>query len=81
MLRLRDVAYVELGAENEETILKESGTPMVGLALVPQPGANYIDISDEFYKRYEVLKKDLPKDYKINIALDNTRFIKKSCII
>jgi multidrug efflux pump len=80
IVRLRDVAHVELGAENEETILKESGTPMVGLALVPQPGANYIDISDEFYKRYEVLKKDLPKDYKINIALDNTRFIKKSIV-
>ena len=53
---------------------------MVGLALVPQPGANYIDISNEFYKRYEVLKKELPKDYTINIALDNTRFIKKSIV-
>ncbi len=80
IVRLRDVAKVELGAENEETILKESGTPMVGLALVPQPGANYIDISEEFYKRYEILKKELPKDYTINIALDNTRFIKKSII-
>lgn len=80
IVRLKDVAIVELGAENEETILKESGTPMVGLALVPQPGANYIDISDEFYKRYEQLKKDLPKDYTINIALDNTRFIKKSIL-
>ncbi len=80
IVRLRDVAKIELGAENEETILKESGTPMVGLALVPQPGANYIDISKEFYKRYEILKRDLPKDYKINIALDNTRFIKKSIV-
>lgn len=80
IVRLRDVALVELGAENEETILKESGTPMVGLALVPQPGANYIDIANEFYKRYEVLKRDLPKDYSINIALDNTRFIKKSIV-
>lgn len=78
IVRLKDVAKVELGAENEETILKESGTPMVGLALVPLPGANYIDIADEFYKRYDQLKKDLPKDYTINIALDNTRFIKKS---
>lgn len=78
IVRLKDVAKVELGAENEETILKESGTPMVGLALVPLPGANYIDISNEFYKRYELLKKELPKDYTINIALDNTRFIKKS---
>lgn len=78
IIRLKDVAKVELGSENEETVLKESGTPMVGLALVPQPGANYIDIADEFYKRYEIFKRDLPKDYTINIALDNTRFIKKS---
>lgn len=80
IVHLRDVSKVELGAENEETILKESGIPMIGLALVPQPGANYIDISNEFYKRYEQLKKDLPKDYTINIALDNTRFIKKSIL-
>lgn len=78
IIRLRDVAKVELGPENEETILKESGTPMVGLALVPLPGANYIDIAKEFYKRYDILKNELPKDYTINIALDNTRFIKKS---
>lgn len=80
IVRLKDVAKVEQGAENEETILKDSGVPMVGLALVPQPGANYIDISDEFYKRYEILKRELPKDYHINIALDNTRFIKKSIV-
>lgn len=80
IVRLKDVAKVELGAENEETILKESGTPMIGLGLVPQPGANYIDIADEFYKRYELIKKELPKDYSVNIALDNTRFIKKSII-
>lgn len=80
IVRLKDVAKVELGAENEETILKESGTPMIGLALVPQPGANYIDIANEFYKRYDQIKKELPKDYTINIALDNTRFIKKSIL-
>jgi len=80
LVKLGDVALVELGAENEQTILKESGTPMLGLGLVPQPGANYIDIADEFYKRFEVLKRDLPKDYVINIALDNTRFIKRSIL-
>lgn len=77
-VKLQDLALVELGAENEETILKNSGTPMIGLALVPQPGANYVDIADEFYKRFEKLKKELPADYKINIALDNTKFIKRS---
>ncbi len=80
VVRLIDVALVELGPENEETILKQTGVPMIGLAMVPQPGANYIDIADEFYKRYDQLKKELPKDYKVNIALDNTKFIKKSIL-
>src|ERR1035437_5945887 len=78
VVKLKDIGYAVLGPENEETILKQSGTPMIGLALVPQPGANYIDIADEFYKRMEQIRKDLPKDYKLNIALDNTKFVKRS---
>ena len=78
IIRLRDIGKATLGSENEETILKESGIPMIGLALVPQPGANYIDISNEFYKRFEKLKKELPKDFTINIALDNTKFVRRS---
>jgi multidrug efflux pump len=78
IVRLRDVGTASLGSEAEETVLKESGIPMIGLALVPQPGANYIDISNEFYKRFEQLKKELPKDFNINIALDNTQFVKKA---
>ncbi len=77
-IRLRDVADVTLGPENEETVLKESGIPMVALALVPQPGSNYIQIADEFYKRYDKIKKDAPSDIQLDIALDSTRFIKRS---
>lgn len=78
LIRFRDVGYAELGPENEETILRQSGTPMIGVAIIPQPGSNYIDIADEFYKRVEQVKKDLPKDIKLGIALDNTRFVRKS---
>lgn len=78
LIRFRDVGLAELGPENEETILRQSGTPMIGVALVPQPGSNYIDIADEFYQRVEHIKKDLPKDIKLGIALDNTRFVRKS---
>jgi multidrug efflux pump len=79
-IRLRDIGNAELGPENEETILRESGRPMIGLAIAPQPGANYIAIADEFYKRLEQIKKDLPKEYTIGIALDNTKFVKKSIL-
>ncbi len=78
MIRLMDIGFATLGPENEETILRESGIPMIGLALVPQPGANYLDIAKEFYKRYAQIEKDLPKDYRLNIALDNTIFISQS---
>jgi multidrug efflux pump len=73
-VRISDVGYAALGAENEETNLKQSGVPMIGLGIVPQPGSNYIEIADEFYKRFDQLKKDLPKDFKLGIALDNTTF-------
>lgn len=80
IVRLSDVGGAELGPENIETSLTSSGLPMIGLAIVPMPGANYLDISSEFYKKYEALKKDLPKDIKLNIALDNTLFVKKSVL-
>ncbi|MEL1254745.1 efflux RND transporter permease subunit [Flavobacterium sp. DGU38] len=80
IIRLSDVGGAELGPENIETQLTSSGLPMIGLAIVPMPGANYLDISSEFYKKYEALKKDLPKDIKLNIALDNTLFVKKSVL-
>ncbi|MBL7751948.1 MAG: efflux RND transporter permease subunit, partial [Chitinophagaceae bacterium] len=77
-IRIKDIGNVILGPENEETVLKESGIPMIALAIVPQPGSNYVSISDEFYKRLEQIKKDVPEDVKINIALDQTKFIKRS---
>jgi multidrug efflux pump len=67
-----------LGPENEESQLRESGIPMIALAIIPQPGSNYVSISNEFYKRYEQIKKEMPPDIKLNIALDQTKFIKKS---
>ncbi len=53
---------------------------MIALAVIPQPGSNYVSISDEFYKRLEQIKKDVPEDVKINISLDQTKFIKKSIL-
>lgn len=80
IIRLQDVARAVLGPENEETVLKESGVPMVALALTPQPGSNHVAIADEFYKRYEQLKKEVPEDIELNIAMDTTKFVRQSII-
>lgn len=77
-IRLRDIGYAILGPENEETILRESNIPMIGVALVPQPGSNHIDISKEFYRRIEQLKKEIPSDYRLEVNFDNTRHIQRS---
>ena len=78
VVKLKDVGFAVLGPENEETILRESGKPMVAIAIIPQPGANYLDISKEFYRRFDKLKADIPQDIKLKVALDNTLFIKRS---
>ncbi|WP_462264046.1 efflux RND transporter permease subunit [Mucilaginibacter sp.] len=78
VIHFSDVGYAILGSANEETALKESGIPEVGLAVVPQPGANYVQIAKDFYKRLEQIKKDLPPDIQVKVALDNTKFINQS---
>ncbi len=78
IIKLSDIGRAELGPEVIETKMAQSGAPLVGVAVVPLPGANYLDISKGFYKKFDVLKKELPKDIKLNIAIDNTIFVKKS---
>jgi multidrug efflux pump len=78
VVRLRDVGYAVLGSANEETALKETGIPEVGLAIVPQPGANYVQIAKDFYIRLAQIKRDLPPDIQLKVSLDNTRFINQS---
>ncbi len=79
-IRLKQIGEAVLGPENEETILKESRIPMIALAIVPQPGTNYVAISNEFYRRLEQLKQEIPEDIQLNIALDQTKFIKRSIL-
>lgn len=77
-IRLRDIGEAVLGPENEETILKESSIPMLGMAVIPQPGSNYVSIADVFYERLDQIKKEMPEDIKLDVLFDSTRFIKRS---
>ncbi|WP_026725721.1 efflux RND transporter permease subunit [Flavobacterium sasangense] len=79
-VRLSDIGYAVLASENLETKFTESGNPMVAVAIIPQPGTNYLEIAEQFYAEVDKLKKDLPSDIKLDIALDNTIFIKKSVV-
>jgi multidrug efflux pump len=77
-IKLKDVAEVVLGPENEESVLKESGVPMLAIVTIPQPGTNTIAIADELFKRFDGILKDMPEDIKLEISYDQTKFIRKS---
>jgi multidrug efflux pump len=78
IVRFKDVGRAILGAENEETLSKQNGAIGVILVLIPQPGANYVSIADEFYKRFDQLKKDLPSDILVNVGIDRSTFIRRA---
>ncbi|SDG85743.1 multidrug efflux pump [Dyadobacter soli] len=77
-IHLKDIGSATLGPENEETILRLDNVPMIGLAISPMPGANYLDIAKEVNKRMAAIKKELPKDYKLDTLIDNTIFVERS---
>ncbi|MFC2082301.1 efflux RND transporter permease subunit [Bacteroidota bacterium] len=78
LVRFKDVGYAELYPENDKTLLRRDGIPMVGVVLEPQPGANHVSIADEFYRRIEQIKKDLPEDVGLGIGFDITKYIRRS---
>jgi multidrug efflux pump len=77
-IRFRDIGRAELGPQNERTILKRDGTPMVGVVAIAQPGANQLEIAQEFFRRVENIKQDLPPDIEIATGFDTTEYIDQS---
>ncbi len=77
-VRFSDVGRAELGARNERTVLKRNGVPMVAVVASPQPGSNHIEIVDEFRRRVEQIKRDLPPDIEVADGFDSTLFIRRS---
>lgn len=78
IVRFRDVGLAMLAPENERTVLKRDGIPMVGVVIVPQPGANNVAIADEFYVRLAQIERDLPADISTAIGFDITEYIRDS---
>ena len=78
IVRLGDIANVELGPANLEQSWKFNGAYAVGLAVVPQPGANYINIADEFTKRLAEIQKENKSDIQFKLLIDNTKNVRQS---
>ncbi|NCT94218.1 MAG: efflux RND transporter permease subunit [Chitinophagaceae bacterium] len=78
IIRLGDVAKVEIGPEQDEFSWRLNGVNAVGLAIIPQPGANYIKIADEFYKRIDDIQKSQKGDFELTTLIDQTKNIRRS---
>lgn len=78
IVRVRDIGIAEIGPADLKSYMKMNGVPMVGVVVVPQPGANHIEIADAVYSRMEQIKKDLPDDVEYTYGFDNTKFIRAS---
>ncbi|MDR1332292.1 MAG: efflux RND transporter permease subunit [Tannerella sp.] len=78
IVRFSDVGTAEIGPEDIRSYMTKNGEPAVMVVIIPQPGANHIEIADEAYRRIEQIEKDLPEDIDIGISYDNTRFIRAS---
>lgn len=80
-VKMRDIGRADYAPENERSSLRGNNLiPMVGVAISPQPGANYIAIADEVYKRMDQLKKELPADIVVTNAFDSTISIRKGIL-
>lgn len=78
IVRFSDVGYAKLGAENDRTILRRDGIPGCAIAIVAQPGANNIDISDRLRKKLDQIERDLPPDVSYQMSFDSTDYIRAS---
>jgi multidrug efflux pump len=77
-IRFKDIGEAVLGPDNEETGARRNLVQGVSLAVIPQPGSNWVEITDEFYRRYEQIQKDLPPDIVMSVGIDKSRFVRRA---
>ncbi|SFG25917.1 multidrug efflux pump [Duganella sp. CF458] len=77
-VHLRDVARIELGNENYNTVARYNGSPAVGVAIKLATGANALDTAEAVKKKIEVMGKQFPQGMKAAVAFDTTPFVELS---
>ncbi len=78
VVRFRDIGYAVVAPENERTGIRKSGTDGIGVSLQSMPGANLIEISNEFWKRFAEIEKDLPPEYRIEVGFDFSEYVRNT---
>lgn len=77
-VRLREVARVELGVEDERTVARYNGRPSVGLGIVKQSEANALEVAEQVKAEVARIKPSLPKDIQVEVAYDSSVFVRRA---
>lgn len=75
---LKDVARIEIGAENYQVFNRLNGHPASGLSVSLAVGANMVEVAEAIYQEVERLKQNLPEGYQVIYPRDDTPFVKES---
>ena len=78
LVKLRDLARVELGPENDRSILRYNGTTAVAIGVIRQSKANLIQVSDAVRAELPSIQEALPPGIEITAAFDGARFVRRS---
>ena len=78
LIKLSDIGEAEIASQREAAGSKINGTPNVTLAIMALPGANNIEIANEFYKRLEQIKTNLPNGMDLIVTRDRSVYVRRS---
>jgi len=78
VLRIKDVATVDLGAESYSTLAYMNGKSTVGIGVYQLPNANALSVANQIKSAMKTLSKDFPSGMKYEIVYDTTTFVKDS---
>ena len=78
IVRLKDVARVELGAQSYAVVSRMNGKPAAGIAIQLAPGANALKTADAVKAKATELSSTFPPGVKLAFPVDNTTFIRLS---
>jgi multidrug efflux pump len=78
LVKLRDLGRVELGAEDDRSLLRFNGTSAVAIGVVRQSKANIIQVADAIRNELPKIQESLPPGVRLNVAFDESIFVSRS---
>ncbi len=78
VIRFKDIGEAVLGPDNEETGARRNLVQGISMAVIPQPGSNWVEIVDEFNRRFDQIQKELPSDIVVNVGIDKSLFVRRA---